>query len=702
MRSVKSNIRVHGIRLIVLICFSFFSPNLKAQEKTISIETDSVLYLLDSSTDKKISSAQRLSLLEKAFENTLKLHNDSLKTKYLGRLSLSVLQTKDSLLFRKINQEIIPLAKKERDSIVLAEAYWDLATFFGKYAIKDSTYYSYSEAQKIFEAKKDTFSSGRMLYNMARTQAEIKDYVGSETTTIRAIEKFKLLNKNKKLYDSYNSLGITSNSLGEHERALGYYNEAMYYLEKIGNPKLLVLQNINNVGIVYRDRGEYQKAIAKFEEVTNTDSIKLKYPRLYAKALSSLALCKIRTLDSVGVNSLLEESIKIKDSLNEIGSLAASYFGLAEYYLIKSDTNSSKKAANKAILLSKRSSNYERQLKTLDFLIKIDKANASKYAQNYIRLNDSLQNAERKIRNKFARIRFETDEFIAENVQLEEQKATLSKEKKMWIAIALIFLLLGTAVYVIINQRARNQKLIFLQKQQTSNQEIFDLMLAQKQKVDEGKRMEQKRISEELHDGVLGKMLGARMVLTGLNKRADEESIKERSEAISALKNVENEVRSISHELSHSAYQKIGNFVNSIETLLKNAQQNVNIKTHFSYDQEEDWDALRGDLKINVYRIIQETLQNAIKHADCDNFFINFERDETTIHVTMSDDGKGFKTERGKKGIGMRNISSRVTKLNGTWSIDGAPGKGTKTVLKIPIQLSTIVEDDTKQQLQDV
>ncbi|UWX56402.1 ATP-binding protein [Maribacter litopenaei] len=265
--------------------------------------------------------------------------------------------------------------------------------------------------------------------------------------------------------------------------------------------------------------------------------------------------------------------------------------------------------------------------------------------------------------------------------------------------MAFAFFLLGISVYIIINQRAKNQKLLFLQQQQANNQEIFNLMLTQKQKVDEVKRLEQKRISEELHDGVLGKMLGARMVLTGLNKRTGEDAIEARMEAITALKNVEQEVRSISHELSHSAYQKINNFVNSVEDLLSSAKENTNIITTFNYDEDEDYDALKGEIKINMYRMIQECLQNAIKHSEGQNFFVNFERKEDILIVEMGDDGKGFNLDKERKGIGMRNISSRVEKLNGKWFVTSEPNKGTTITLEVPISYTS---HNTKSNLQHV
>jgi signal transduction histidine kinase len=227
-------------------------------------------------------------------------------------------------------------------------------------------------------------------------------------------------------------------------------------------------------------------------------------------------------------------------------------------------------------------------------------------------------------------------------------------------------------------------------------------MLTQKQKVDEVKRLEQKRISEELHDGVLGKMLGARMVLTGLNKRATEETIQEKSKALGSLQEIEHEIRSISHELSHSAYQKINNFTDSIETLLSSGTKNLNIKTVFNFNEDESWDSLEGSIKINVYRIIQETFQNAIKHANCTVFEITFYRTEDVFNVIMNDNGRGFNINKGKKGIGIRNITSRINKLNGTYHIDSIEGKGTTISLKIPVNKNLINSSDNNTQLKNV
>ena len=163
-----------------------------------------------------------------------------------------------------------------------------------------------------------------------------------------------------------------------------------------------------------------------------------------------------------------------------------------------------KLAVENALLAKKiaeESTNNDRLLSSLKLLTTLDKEKSAQYAEAYFKLNEELQLKERTIQDKFARIELETDEVIEENETLAKQKETL-------VGIAIGLLLLGIGVFVIVSQRANNQKLKFQQSQQESNQEIYNLMLSQQGKFQEGKQLEQKRISEEIHDGILGEMLG--------------------------------------------------------------------------------------------------------------------------------------------------------------------------------------------------
>ncbi len=647
-------------------------------EGRTSIDNDSVLIWIQEGKNTNIPIEIRGKKLLRAYKAAKKNDDDSLKTNYFSQLSLAYLWLNDSLNFRNTNRKTILLAKKTNDSIAHAESCWDLAEFFRNYAVADSAYYHFAKAQRIYNAMGNDFYSARMLLNMALVQTDIKDYTGSEITTIKAIEILKPLKKYKELYRCYNNLGIVTNNLKEYDRAVEYHQKALEYLDKLDTESTLKFNTLNNIGVVHQEQGQNQKAVRYFKQILEIDNLLLKNPKLYAKTLNNLAISNSNLEKYTELPKQFNQAIHIQDSINDIVGLSRSHYSLAEFHLSLKDTAQAMVQAQDAKLYAKQSNNNKRLLKTLQLLGRIDPENSFAYTQHYIHVNDSLQQQERHTRNKFARIRFETDEFIAEN-------EVLTRQKQLWAGITFGLLLFGVTIYIILDQRAKNQKLRFQQQQQVSNEEIFNLMLSQKQKVEEGKQLAQKRISEELHDAVLGKMLGVRMVLTGLNKKKDDGAISERASAISVLKEVEVEVRSISHELSHAAYQKIHNFIRSVQELLKTVGHSAKITYKFTYADTMDWDNLNGKIKINLYRLVQESLQNAIKHSNCKNIIVNFDVLGNDLNILVKDDGKGFQVKKGKKGIGMRNIASRTEKLKGSWSIDSKIGAGTSVTFNIPI-----------------
>ncbi len=672
--------KIANLTAILILLHSCTNKDWQGKTSGQESESDSVLVWIEQVKGKEVSQNQKADLLLRAYISIKDYPEDSIKTKHLSKLSLAYMNFGDSLNFRRTNRDTKELAQKTKDSIVEAETYWDLATFFKRHAIEDSAYYNYAKAQKIYSGLKDDFFAGRMLYNMAVVQGDVKNYTQAEITTVKAIELLKPLNKYRQLYNCYNYLAIISNNLKEYNLAIEYHEKALDYLEKLNEKSTLVQASLNNIAVVYQEQGSHKKAISYLNRVVSHDSIFYYDSRLYAQALNNLAYNQFKLGIRKGVENKLKRALEIRDSIADNYGKSVSHFYLSEYYLDQKEYPKALGEAKKAKLFSEKSGNNKRLLETLELLTRLDKVNAVGYTQEYIQLNDSLQQEERKLRNKFARIRFETNETKAQNV-------LLARQKQLWIGIATILLLLALATYMVVDQRAKNQKLRFQREQQASNEKIFNLLLSEGQKVEAAKKMEQKRISEELHDGVQGRIQGVRMVLLGLNKRVTPEAITERAGAIKELKDIQEEVRAISHELSHSAYQKIHNFIRSIKDLLNGLEASAGLQHTFQYDEGANWDGLSGDIKINLYRMVQESLQNAVKHAQAKTVSLEFHIDEDNIlRVSISDDGKGFQVKRGKKGIGLRNIASRAEKLKGSWDIQSSVGKGTKVVLTIPVR----------------
>lgn len=667
------------IALLLLVCLAAYSCDQKKgpvlELATRDSQADSIFLLIEKGQNSNTPIASRREMLQEALNRAKRTNNDSLKTRYFARLSLAYLQLPDSSLFRETNNQAMRLAR--HDTLTLAEVHWDRAEFLASYSKLDSAFYHFYKAHELFSQKGNDFQSARMLYNMAVIQGEVKDYTGSEINTIKAIELFKPLERNMQLYLCYNNLGSITKELEEYDRAIEYYEEALTYLKNIEEENYFEKTLANNIGVVYQEMNQHQRAISHFEKVTSDPSLAKNSPRLFARALNNLAYSRHKLDERADLTEAFKKAIRILDSIEDWQGIARAHFNGAEYYKDQLDTVHALAHANLAMDYALRSKNNKRLLETIELMVGLDPEHAVDHTQAYIRLDDSLQREERAIRNKFARIRFETDQFIAQN-------ELLAKQRKLWIGIAGGVFLLAFSVFIIVIQRIRNQKLRFLQQQQETNQEIFNLMLAQNQKLEEGKQSEQKRISEELHDGILGEMNGVRMVLLGLNKKMDDAAVALRAQAISKLQEIQEEIRTISHELSAASYRKFHNFVISLQDLLKNIGDAAGIHHEMTYDEDIDWDALKGDVKINLYRIVQECVQNSIKHSGADTISLNLHGNTRNIEVTIADNGKGFNANIGKKGIGHKNISSRVRKLNGTWEINSAAGRGTVVKVRIP------------------
>ena len=266
---------LYFLLLILFISTDIFSKN-DLDDNIRDEITDSIFQWIDSSRDKKLDLIKRKKYLKNAYTNSLDEPNDSLRNVYLTKIAFTYyFKLGDSLMFREVNKKSIDLSIKIKDSVNLAANYWDLGIFYGDYELKDSAYFSYYKAQKLYESLRNNKNSGIMLINMAIIQKDQKDYTGSEITTIKAISQLKELNDYVQLYKGYNNLGIIYNELSDFDQALFYHNEALQYEKQIKNSKTYKSNTLNNIGVVYERQKKFKEALkslptchrrTKFEE----------------------------------------------------------------------------------------------------------------------------------------------------------------------------------------------------------------------------------------------------------------------------------------------------------------------------------------------------------------------------------------------------------------------------------------------------
>ncbi|MBW1298243.1 sensor histidine kinase, partial [Aquimarina litoralis] len=141
----------------------------------------------------------------------------------------------------------------------------------------------------------------------------------------------------------------------------------------------------------------------------------------------------------------------------------------------------------------------------------------------------------------------------------------------------------------------------------------------------------------------------------------------------------------ISHDLGTETLSPDIAYVDVVESLVSDLCTVHKMEFEFANDENIDWEVVDDQKKVNLFRIIQESLQNIFKHAKAKSVKINFDFVDDKINLTILDDGIGFKSSKVKRGIGLKNITSRVTQMNGVVDFISNQDAGTKVSVGIPI-----------------
>lgn len=663
---------------LIILSTTFTKCNTPTEDTvTRFVETDSVDFWIQNTKNESIDLENKKQGLYKAYQQNNFQNNDSIKNGNMLKIAFEAINLNDDIFFKKVNLEAQKFSIKIRDTFGIADTHWNYGLYFSNTEEVDSAYYHYYKAYELYQANKKLFFSGKMLYSMAIIQHDVMDYTGSEILTFQSISIFKKLNKHEDIYLCYNLLGSIFKQMQEYDKAIIYHTKALETLEKVKQQKTYKEASLNNIGLVYQKQGNYKKAIEYFNKALKNKNLKNQDINHYSKLIDNLAYTKFLNEDITNLPQDFYKALSIRDSINYVSGIITSKLHLAEFYAKYEDTSKAVLNATEAHKLATGINNNRDLLASLLLLSKLDKKNASNYFNDYAILNDSLQNQERKIRNKFTRIRFETDEYILENENLSAQRMLISTG-------SIIVVIILSLLYFIRVQRTKNKELIFEKEQQKANEEIYSLMLKQQSILEEGRLKERQRISEDLHDGVLGKIFGTRMALGFLNIKGDNATITKHKFYVDDLQNIEKEIRTISHELINEILSSQTDFIKIVESLLKTQSEIGNFKFEI-INNNVGWDKIDDRIKINFYRIIQEAVQNINKYSKAKNVKIEFYLIKDRIFLYVIDDGVGFDVKLKSKGIGLKNMKSRVHKLNGTFDIKSYIDKGTSICISISI-----------------
>jgi two-component system, NarL family, sensor kinase len=314
-----------------------------------------------------------------------------------------------------------------------------------------------------------------------------------------------------------------------------------------------------------------------------------------------------------------------------------------------------------------------------------DISNAYRYSKELLNLKDSMAEKININRRLLLDARFETEkkESLISQLEADKKIQQLTIRQKN----TLNYVLIGSAATLLIISLLSYRN--YRQKQKLQQQRINELETEKKlmatEAVLKGEEQERTRLAKDLHDGLGGMLSGIKyslntmkgnMVMTAENAKAFERSMDMLDSSIK-------EMRRVAHNMMPEALVKFG-----LDTALKDFCNDINqsgaLQTRYQSIGLESAD-IDQTIAITIYRIVQELINNTMKHAAARNAIVQVTKTGDVLSVTVEDDGKGFDTSLLKlsKGIGWSNIQNRVEFLKGKMDVNSQTGRGTSVHIEI-------------------
>jgi two-component system, NarL family, sensor kinase len=656
--------------MLTLFAVPFVSAQTKAIDSLVQLLQKSAgdttrvklnLQIADKLGDYDIAASEKY--LEAGYELTKKIINDYYTALYF--------QQKGDLLFKKANYD-------------QSGASFDTALMLYERLILRTN--NDTAGKKVYLLAKADCLTGKGL--VAAKQYRYHESIQNYLDGIAAIEHLAKADKNDHMATLFIDIASNYYELEQFEESLKYDRLVLLYLDSNVNMDMYVIGYLF-VADDFSSLSQFDSSSLYLERVRPVVE-RLNKPNLNVRFYYIFGTIQRKKKEWVNALSSFQKANAAAEKMKDDFQSLNSEEGIAASYLQLGNLDKAREIALQVLNESTRISIPLGRVQALQLLAEIEEkagniSKAFQYQKQFIQVSDSMK--KEKVQRQMQGIegKYQAEKKEKEIVQLQKNNAvqSLSLQKKStfnYFLIGSVIALLITGFLGYRNLRHRQQ----LAKQQDAllQQRIRELekdkQLIAVDSLLKGQEEERGRLAKDLHDGLGGLLSGVKYSLSNMKDNLivtpDNMAVFERS--LDMLDTSIKELRRVAHNMMPEMLTKFGldealkEYCNSVnETkLLSVKYQSLGMETR-----------LDSSTEIIVYRIVQELLNNILKHAGASQAFIQVIREDNRLNIVVEDNGKGFDTVAlGKsKGAGWANIRSRVEYLKGQLDIHSGPGKGT-------------------------
>lgn len=535
------------------------------------------------------------------------------------------------------------------------------------------------EGLGLAQSKSDSLSIAVLQRQVGEAYYFKGQYDTAATFYYHSIGTLERMKAGAPLAKSYNALAKLYRKTRELPRALSNYDKAMQVFSSQKDSAGMAMI-WNESGVVFEYNEDYEEAISRYRKSYEIDK-QLGDNHGMAYALSNLAGAYTLQKKYAAAESNLLEVLQIRQRLNDSFALSLTYSDMAALFLAARDFAKAKRYVDTSNAIALAMGYAELRHNNLGLLAQAaegtgDFQAANEFQKQKASLKDSLFNIEKtKEIDKLAAI-YETAQ---KEKRLAEQQFQIQKQNTYLIAGGVGAVLLGLLGFTQYRrykwkQEARMQEAVRRQQEEAAKA------------VMEAEDAERQRIAKDLHDGVGQMMSAAKMNLSAFAGSTGFATAEERTSFDKIIELVDescSEVRSVSHNMMPNALLK-----NNLDAAMQEfigRLDNKRLAVHLYTEGLES--PLSTNIQSVVYRVVQECVNNVIKHAGATKLDITMICDRDELTATVEDNGKGFDATDSSRfnGIGLKNIRTRVEYLNGSVDFDSAPGRGTLVAIHVPL-----------------
>jgi signal transduction histidine kinase len=582
-------------------------------------------------------------------------------------------------------------AKYLKEAIALAEKTNNTYQYFGAwmdYGSLKTDMEQYDSAAAIFKrllaapyAETNYRMKAGALSNLATVYLDLDRYLEAEQYYLQAIAIYEKNKLESQLVNSYGNICFIYTDLKQYQNTINYAGKLYTIAKKINDPESICIA-LSFLSASYTRLGQPQKAWPLLNEAMAL-SLQQQNPSQRFELHSDFGEYYIAIKDYGNAIVQLTKADSISKTLTNSRHRASNLALLGRAYSLNNNYTKAREVLQDASVLLAGNGKINERRELYLALAEVEKKSgnpdkAYEYLYKYAQLKDTIYDAATTAKIAELEINYQTAKKEKDILKLQQE----SKDKTDSIqkTKTITYILSGSFITLLLISflSYRNYKQKQLLQQQQIKQLQNEKMLLATESILKGQEDERSRLAQDLHDGLGGMLSGVKLTLSAMkgNIILPEESARLFTKAFEQLDSSIGEMRRVAHNMMPEALVKLG-----LQQALQDYCDGINEakSLHVNCEFHGLENRLDNSTEIIVYRIVQELLNNIIKHANAGNVLVQVIKKDTELDITVEDNGIGFTKEEAliKKGAGLKNIQSRVDYLKGDLDIKSTPGKGT-------------------------